>query len=210
LFLGTEIYSLISNDTSDGLVFLISSCHFFGFAGVLIFISSNFAPFLFTNPRVYFIFPIWQGILSAAISAITSYSTRISKLDYYYKGSVLGWIINLVVIISWVYLRGDWETVVGRMVRVYGIEGYLMVVWPLVSLVVEVGGGVAGAYYWWDLVEDNGDGKSEKKEKKEKSEEKVKEGKKKEEKASPKAEERKEIEGKKEGASPTGQEAEVD
>jgi len=140
-FFGLLIFEYIENDTTDGLIFLLGFLNFFFFSGTLIFINLNFIPEMFSNPslssRVFLILPLFQGLVSAGVAAVTAYTTRISKMNVYYKGSVVGWAMGCGGLLAWI---GGTGTIVGG-------GG----VWALVGLVVVVGGGLAGAWGYWEV-----------------------------------------------------------
>eukprot|EP01088_Endostelium_zonatum_P022272 TRINITY_DN941_c0_g1_i1.p1 TRINITY_DN941_c0_g1~~TRINITY_DN941_c0_g1_i1.p1 ORF type:complete len:651 (-),score=175.08 TRINITY_DN941_c0_g1_i1:101-2053(-) len=140
-FFGLLIFEYIENDSSDGLIFLLGFLNFFFFSGTLIFLNLNFIPEMFSNPtvssRVFLILPLFQGLVSAGVAAVTAYSTRISKMSVYYRGSVVGWAMGCGGLLAWI---GSTGTIVGG-------GG----VWALVSLVVVVGAGLGGAWGYWEV-----------------------------------------------------------
>jgi len=140
-FFGLLIFEYIENDSTDGLIFLLGFLNFFFFSGTLIFLNLNFLPEMFSNPslssRVFLILPLFQGLVSAGVAAVTAYSTRISKMSIFYRGSVVGWAMGCGGLLAWIGGTGS----------IVGGGG----VWALVSLVVVVGGGLAGAWGYWEV-----------------------------------------------------------
>jgi len=135
-YLVIQYYEIQSTDaTPDGMMVLVSSVNTLAFMTIAISLT-YLSAFIFAHPSVFYILGFWSIVANFAVTYGGAYFiTPRQKMGFYVKASVLAWITNIVLLVVFLFGRGDMDFMY-HLALVRGSFPMMFVAYPVVTLIL--------------------------------------------------------------------------
>jgi len=132
IYLTIQSYEAQIHDTSEGLIIATATANtvaYMGFVFALMWVS----PFAFTNVLVFYALFAWGTIVTLLSTFGSIYLSGVKKVHVYVCAGYLSWVLNTVLLYSYLYGKGD-LAMIYRLIVVQGHFPLVFVVLPFASL----------------------------------------------------------------------------